>query len=145
MIFQEKCLKEKICPYSGIFWSVFSRIRTEYRGSLRIQPKCGKMWTRKTPNTDTFHAVFINEVNLPLGFKPLQDDVYFYSTVLSLSCYTYYRTQKNKNLSQPLSQIKGLNRQNLDCLLKRPNHKFKEPVTPITRESFLLKIFLVVN
>ena len=32
-------LHEK-CPYSGFFWSAFSRIRT-----------------RKTPNTDTFHAV----------------------------------------------------------------------------------------
>ena len=24
---------------------------------VRIQSKCGKIWTRKTPNTDTFHAV----------------------------------------------------------------------------------------
>ena len=27
---------------------------------LRIQSKCGKIWTRKTPNTDTFHAVSRN-------------------------------------------------------------------------------------
>ena len=32
------------CPYSESFWSVFSR----------IQSKCGKIQTRKTPNTDTF-------------------------------------------------------------------------------------------
>ena len=52
-------LREK-CPYSELFWSVFSRIRTEYEGLVfsRIQSKCGKIWTRKTPNTDTFHAVF---------------------------------------------------------------------------------------
>ena len=25
--------------------------------SLRIQSECGKMWTRITPNTDTFYAV----------------------------------------------------------------------------------------
>ena len=25
--------------------------------SLRIESKCGKMWTRITPNTDTFYAV----------------------------------------------------------------------------------------
>ena len=28
-----------------------------YRVSLRIQSECGKMRTRITPNTDTFHAV----------------------------------------------------------------------------------------
>ena len=41
-------LREK-CPYSELVWPAFSCIRTEY----------GKMWTRITPNTDTFYAVFI--------------------------------------------------------------------------------------
>ena len=27
-----------------------------YEVSLLIQPKCGKIWTRITPNTDTFNA-----------------------------------------------------------------------------------------
>ena len=48
----------KKCPYSELFWSAFSRIRTEY-GEIRsthIQLECGKIWTRITPNTDTFHA-----------------------------------------------------------------------------------------
>ena len=41
-------------PYFPAFW-----LNTKWYGvSLRIQSKCGKMWTRKTPNTDTFHAVF---------------------------------------------------------------------------------------
>ena len=40
----------------SFFWSVFSRIRTEYgeiqsisrhSASFRIQPECGKIWTRK--------------------------------------------------------------------------------------------------
>ena len=35
----------------------FSRIRTEYGVSLRIQSEYGKMRTEITPNTDTFHAV----------------------------------------------------------------------------------------
>ena len=51
----------KNCPYSEIFWSVFSRIRPEYGDLLRIdlliQSECGKIWTGKSPNTDTFHAV----------------------------------------------------------------------------------------
>ena len=41
-----KALRKK-CPWLELFWSVFSRIRTEY----------GKIWTKITPNTETFHAV----------------------------------------------------------------------------------------
>ena len=52
----------KRCPYSELFWSVFSRFglnmeRSEV--SLRIQSECGKMWTRITPNTDNFYAVLL--------------------------------------------------------------------------------------
>ena len=43
-----------MCPYTEFFLSVFSRIRTEYRVSLRIQSKCGKIWTRKSPNKELF-------------------------------------------------------------------------------------------
>ena len=49
----------KKCPYSELFWSAFSRIRTEHGVSLRIQSECGKIRTRITPNTETFHAVLI--------------------------------------------------------------------------------------
>ena len=41
----------KKCPYSELFWSVFSPNRTEY-GEIH-----GRMWTRITPNTDTFNVV----------------------------------------------------------------------------------------
>ena len=46
-------------PCSEFFQFVFSCIRTEYREtvSLRIQSKWGEIRTRKTPNTDTFHAL----------------------------------------------------------------------------------------
>ena len=54
-------------PYSELFLSVLSRIRTEYseiRGIdtvryLCIQSACEKTQPRITPNTDTFHAVVI--------------------------------------------------------------------------------------
>ena len=36
------------CPYSELLWSVFSRIQSE----------CGKMRTRITPHTATFHTVY---------------------------------------------------------------------------------------
>ena len=52
----------KRCPYLELFWSAFSRIRTEYGVSLQIQSKCGKIRTGITLNTDTFHVVeFIRE------------------------------------------------------------------------------------
>ena len=53
-------------PYLEFFWSLFSRIRTEYGEpafglntatysvSLRTQSECGKIGTRKTPNTNIF-------------------------------------------------------------------------------------------
>ena len=60
----------KNCPYSESFWSTFSPIRTEYSVrmysdwilspnvfGLNSQSECGKMRTRITPNTDTFHEV----------------------------------------------------------------------------------------
>ena len=35
-------------PYSKLFWSACPRIQSE----------CGKMWTRITPNTNSFHIVY---------------------------------------------------------------------------------------
>ena len=61
-LFQWTTLREK-CLYSELFWSLFSRIRTEYGRygvTLRIQSECRKMRTGITPNTDTFHAVLYN-------------------------------------------------------------------------------------
>ena len=79
----------KKCPYSEFFWTVFSRIRTEYREmrsippysvrlntercgvSLRIQSKCGKKRTRKTPNTNR-HCTCLAQWSKPvLGSKEL--------------------------------------------------------------------------
>ena len=55
-----RTLREK-CPCSELFWSAFSRIRTEYGDiysvSLRIQSECEKMQSRITPDKDTFYAV----------------------------------------------------------------------------------------
>ena len=56
-------LREK-CPYSEFFWSVFSRIfelaMERYSVSFRIKSECGKIWTKKTPNTNTFYAVTVS-------------------------------------------------------------------------------------
>ena len=65
--YRENCdiPRPKLCPYSELFWSAYSRIRTEY-GEIQnievfrrigsIQSECGKIRTRITPNTDTFHV-----------------------------------------------------------------------------------------
>ena len=48
------------CSYSELFWSVISRILTEYGEycvSLRIQSECGKIGSKITPIMDTFYAV----------------------------------------------------------------------------------------
>ena len=44
----------------GVLWFIFSNICAEYGYlllNLRIQSKCGKIRTRKTPKTDSFHGV----------------------------------------------------------------------------------------
>ena len=43
--------------YSVMHFAAFELNTERYRGSLRIQSKCGKILTRITPNTDTFHTV----------------------------------------------------------------------------------------
>ena len=57
-MFPSSPLRKK-CPYSELFWSAFSRIRTEYGEIRSIRSKCEKMRARITPNTDTFHAVHL--------------------------------------------------------------------------------------
>ena len=52
-IYQSQTLREK-CPYSEIFWSVFSRIRTEYREIPSISPYSVQMWE----NTDQKNSEF---------------------------------------------------------------------------------------
>ena len=47
----------RIRSYSGPHFPTFGLNTERYSVSLRIQSKCGKMRTRITPNTDTFHAV----------------------------------------------------------------------------------------
>ena len=49
----------KKCQYLELFWSVFSRIRTECGEIQSIQSKFGKIRTRITPNTDTFCKVLV--------------------------------------------------------------------------------------
>ena len=51
--------------FSDPYFPAFVLNTERYSASLRIQFKCGKIWTRKTPNTDNFHVVLV--FNPPLG------------------------------------------------------------------------------
>ena len=55
----KKITLRKKCPYSKLLWSVFSRIRTEYREIRSITPNSVRIRENADQNnyTDTFHAV----------------------------------------------------------------------------------------
>ena len=48
--------------FSGPYFPAFGPKMERYGVSLCIQPKCGKIRTRKSPNTDTFSAVHISVI-----------------------------------------------------------------------------------
>ena len=62
---REKCL------YLEFFWSLFSPAfglnKGRYFVSLRIQSGWGKIRTRKTRNTDSFHALIVDKENALLA------------------------------------------------------------------------------
>ena len=61
---QLHCVKSaRIRGFSGPHFSMYFY---PHSVSLRIQSECGKMRTRKTPNTTTFHAVL--DIVVPLIF-----------------------------------------------------------------------------
>ena len=55
------CIKSvRIRNFSGPYFPAFGLNMARYYVSPHIQFKCGEIPTRKTPNTDTFHAVIVN-------------------------------------------------------------------------------------
>ena len=46
-----------IRSFSGPYFAKLGLNTEIYSANLRIQSKCGKIWTRKTPNTDNFCAL----------------------------------------------------------------------------------------
>ena len=52
------CVKSvHIRSFSGLYFPAFRVNAERYSVTLLIQSECGKMQTRKTLNTDTFHTV----------------------------------------------------------------------------------------
>ena len=44
----------EMCPYSELFWSVFSHIWTEYGETLCISPYSGRMWGNTAQNNSDY-------------------------------------------------------------------------------------------
>ena len=59
-------LREK-CPYSELFWSVFSRIRIEY-GEIRLSPYLVQM-RENTEQNNSEYGHFLRSVSLRLLHK----------------------------------------------------------------------------
>ena len=61
----------RIRSFSGPYFLTFGLNTERYGVSLHMQSECGKIQTRKTPNTNTFHAVnrslsiIVAESNIP--------------------------------------------------------------------------------
>ena len=63
------CVKSaRIRGFSGPHFTAFELNVERTGASLRIQSECGKMQSRKTPNTDTFHAVIFVNISQKMVF-----------------------------------------------------------------------------
>ena len=61
------CVKSvRIWSFSGPYFPAYGRNTERYSVALRIQAECGKIWTRKHPNTYTFYAVLIKKYEVSL-------------------------------------------------------------------------------
>ena len=56
--------KFRIWSFSGPHFPTFELNKERYSFSFRIQPECGNIRTRKTPNTDIFHKLWIMIENI---------------------------------------------------------------------------------
>ena len=91
----KRCSLHEKCPYSVLFWSLFSRTSTQY-WEIRIQPKCRKIRNRIIPHTDTFNAVVVEDpislrmaTNIFLKMKGRLGSQLMFSTI--------FRTNSNRS------------------------------------------------
>ena len=65
------CVKSvRIRSFSGPYFPTFGLNTERYSESLRFQSECGKIRTRKTPNTATFYAVtFTSNANIHANIR----------------------------------------------------------------------------
>ena len=89
---KQHCVKSvRIRSFSGPYFPAFGMNVERYSVSLRIQSECGKMRTRKAPNTDTFHAVQIEKMLTAINFLanqiPSHTSLQWYSGAINMKVY----------------------------------------------------------
>ena len=78
------CTKNfRIWSFCAPYIPAFGLNTERYSLSLSIQSECGKIWTRQTPNTNTFQAVIETvtkdmPASSPLAKKPLYKIIFFF-------------------------------------------------------------------
>ena len=60
--------KVRVRSFSSFYFPTFGLNTERYRVYLRIQSECGKIQTRKTPNTDPLHAAVCSIKNILRNF-----------------------------------------------------------------------------
>ena len=86
-----------IRSYSGPDFPTFKLDTEKYSVSLRIQSECGKIWTRITPNTDTFYAAKTNSNNLIVPSRTKFSKKISHWRV-DINCKTYDSIRHHKNI-----------------------------------------------
>ena len=75
------CVKSvRIQNFTGQYFPKFRLNMETYSVSLRIQSEIGKIRTKKTPNTNTFHAVLVSELTITT-FKITANFCFFFTYV----------------------------------------------------------------
>ena len=75
------CVKSvRIQNFTGQYFPTFRLNMETYSVSLRIQSEIGKIRTKKTPNTNTFHAVVVSELTIAT-FKITTNFCFFFTYV----------------------------------------------------------------
>ena len=86
------CVKSvRIWSFFGQYLSAFGLNTERYGVSLRIQSECGKILTRKTPNTDTFHAVMYMHIRICEAVSQNKKKCFFCQTDEKEKFYGHWR------------------------------------------------------
>ena len=100
---------------------------------VHIQSKCGKIWTRITPNTDTFHAVYLLPVKLDAQLYRRNHDensssvayfTYFFFVWLNSVYLSYFESSiLNQCLRKQISLLKLIDLSELNFWTGRLSHR----------------------
>ena len=102
----------RIRSYSGPHFSAFGLNTERYCVSLHIQSKCGKMPTRKTPNTDLFYAVKANTITYRKSFLfPKEMEFNLFSAFPCLAVFIFlpkYKIYPDESFTKNLASEKQI-------------------------------------